>query len=148
MLTKSTEYAIRALIYIQLRNLENKRPGVEEIAREIEAPKAYSGKILQILTKHNLLKSLKGRGGGFFFDDNESKLTVFEVIQVMEGDGCFVKCGIGLKDCSDDNPCPMHSQYISVRDTFSNIVQTETIQSLAEKIENGIAFLNRIENNK
>ena len=52
MLAKGTEYALRALVYIQLQNWEQKRPGVEEIAIEIEAPVAYSAKILQNLTKH------------------------------------------------------------------------------------------------
>ncbi len=144
MLAKGTEYAIRALIYIQLKNWEQKRPGVGEIAREIDAPEAYSGKILQILTKHRLLNSIRGRGGGFFFADNQSSLTVNEVIQVMEGNGCFIKCGIGLKDCTDENPCPLHYQYIKVRDGFYNIVKKETIQSLAKKINSGIAVLNRI----
>ena len=66
MLVKSTEYAIRALVYIQLQNWNKKRPGVIEIAKEIEAPAAYSAKILQTLTRHKLVDSMKGRGGGFF----------------------------------------------------------------------------------
>jgi Rrf2 family protein len=144
MLAKGTEYAIRALVYIQLKNWEQNRPGVEEIAREIEAPEAYSGKILQTLTKHRLLNSMKGRGGGFFFQDNQSNLTLYDVVHVMEGDNCFIKCGIGLKDCNNDNPCPLHDKYIVVRDGFYDLVKEETIQSLAEKIREGSAVLNRL----
>lgn len=144
MLTKSTEYAIRALVYVQLQNWLKKRPGVEEIAREIEAPEAFSGKILQTLTKHKLLDSMKGRGGGFFFDENESHLTLYDVIHVMEGDACFHKCGFGLKNCNNENPCPLHDRYIEVRDGFYNIVKSETINSLAKKILEGSAVLNRM----
>lgn len=144
MLTKSTEYAIRALVYVQLQNWLKKRPGVEEIAREIEAPEAFSGKILQTLTKHKLLDSMKGRGGGFFFDENESHLTLYDVIHVMEGDACFHKCGFGLKNCNNENPCPLHDRYIEVRDGFYNIVKSETINSLAKKILEGNAVLNRM----
>jgi Rrf2 family protein len=135
MLTKSTEYAIRALVYVQLQNWLKKRPGVEEIAREIEAPEAFSGKILQTLTKHKLLDSMKGRGGGFFFDENESHLTLYDVIH---------KCGFGLKNCNNENPCPLHDRYIEVRDGFYNIVKSETINSLAKKILEGNAVLNRM----
>lgn len=145
MLTKGTEYAIRALVYVQLQNWEKKRPGVGEIAREIEAPEAYSGKILQTLTKHRLLNSMKGRGGGFFFTDNQSNIALYDVIIVMEGDGCFRNCGFGLKNCNDNNPCPLHKQYITVRDRFYDIVRKETIQSLAKRIYQGKAVLNRIE---
>ena len=144
MLAKGTEYAIRALVFIQLKNWENKRPGVEEIAKEIEAPIAYSAKILQMLTRHKLLGSMKGRGGGFAFEDNQSQLSIYDVIHVMEGDACFHKCGLGLKSCSDDNPCPLHDKYIFIRDGFFDLVKTETISSLTEKIKNGNAVLNRI----
>lgn len=146
MLSKSTEYAIRALVFIQLRNWEQKRPGVGEIAQEIEAPEAYTAKILQTLTKNKLLDSMKGRGGGFFFSDNQSNLTLYDVIHVVEGDACFHKCGFGLKQCNNDNPCPLHEKYKVVRDGFFEIVKTETIQSLSEKIKQGEAVLNRIVN--
>ncbi|MFB6319470.1 RrF2 family transcriptional regulator [Saccharicrinis sp. FJH54] len=145
MLSKSTEYAIRALVFIQLRNWEKQRPGVLEIAQEIEAPAAYTAKILQTLTKHRLLDSMKGRGGGFHFSETQTALRLFDVIHVMEGDAWFYKCGFGLKQCNNDNPCPLHEKYKAIRDGFYAIVTTETIQSLSEKIKNGTAVLNRLE---
>ena len=143
MLAKSTEYAIRALVFVQLRNWEGKRPGVIEIAKEIEAPSAFSAKILQTLTRHRLLDSAKGRGGGFFFNEEHKALTLYQVIHVMEGDACFHRCGFGLKSCNNDNPCPLHEQYKEVRDKFFDIVKEETIQVLSEKIRKGEAVLNR-----
>lgn len=143
MLTKSTEYAIRALVYVQLKNWEGKRPGVVEIAREIEAPEAFSAKILQTLTRHQLLDSAKGRGGGFFFNDEQTELSLYKIIHVMEGDGCFHRCGFGLKSCNNNNPCPLHDQYKVVRDSFYDIVRKESIQSLSEKIKKGEAVLKR-----
>jgi len=146
MLSKSSEYAIRALVFVQLRNWAQKRPGVSEIAKEIEAPEAYTAKILQMLTKHKLMDSMKGRGGGFFFNDNQSKVTMYDVIHVVEGDDAFHKCGFGLKQCSDDHPCPLHEKYKVVRDGFFDIVKTETIKSLSEKILHGDAVLNSLYN--
>jgi Rrf2 family protein len=144
MLSKSTEYAMRALVFVQLCNWERKRPGVGEIAKEIEAPEAYTAKILQTLTKNKLLNSMKGRGGGFFFNENQSSLTLYDVIHVVEGDASFHKCGFGLKQCNDDNPCPFHEEYKVLRDGFFEIAKTETIKSLSEKILHGDAVLNRV----
>jgi len=146
MLSKSTEYAIRALVFVQLRNWEQKRPGVGEIAKEIDAPESYTAKILQTLTKNKLMDSMKGRGGGFFFNNYQSNLTLYDVIHLVEGDACFYKCGFGLKQCNNDNPCPLHDKYKLVRDGFYEIVQTETIKSLSEKIKHGEAVLNRLKN--
>lgn len=147
MLSKSTEYAIRALVYIRLQTWKKQRPGVSEIATEIDAPIAYSAKILHILTKHKLLDSMKGRGGGFFFAGNVN-LTLFDVIHVMEGDAFYNKCGFGLKNCSDLSPCPLHDDYKSLRDGFYDLVNRETIESLANKILDGKAVLNQTIINK
>jgi Rrf2 family protein len=144
MLSKSSEYAIRALVFIQIRNWEQKRPGVVEIAREIEAPEAFTAKILHTLTTHRLLDSMKGRGGGFFFAGEGGLLSLYEVIRTIEGDRLFTRCGIGLKDCSDKNPCPLHEKYIPVRNSMLHLVQSETIISLADRIRNGSAILNRL----
>jgi Rrf2 family protein len=145
MLSKTTEYAIRALVYIQLQNWEKKRPGIIEVAREIEAPEAFCAKVLQTLTRHKLLMSMKGRGGGFFFDPKAPDLSLHKVIVVMEGDHVFTGCGFGLKNCDEKNPCPLHDQYIKVRQVFYEIATKETIQSLSLKITDGNAVLNSIQ---
>ena len=146
MLSKSTEYAIRSLVFIQIRNWEEKRPGIIEIAQEIEAPKPFAAKVLQILTRHGLVHSLKGRGGGFYFSEKHLNIKIYDIIHIMEGDGIFHKCGFGLKDCSNLNPCPLHDRYAEVRDGFFQIVNTETIYSLAKKVVEGTAVLNSMTN--
>lgn len=143
MLTKSTEYAIRALIYVQLQNWKELRPGVVEIAREIEAPAAFTAKILHTLSSREILESMKGRGGGFFFTNNHSEVTLYQIIMVMEGDRLFTKCGFGLKNCNDANPCPVHDRYVALRTELLNMAQSESVESLARKISEGTAVLNR-----
>jgi Rrf2 family protein len=142
MLARNTIYAIRALVYIQLKNWENQRPGVSEIAREIEAPEAYLAKILQILTRRRIINSRKGRGGGFDFPDDQNSPALYPVILVMEGDACFKKCGFGFKDCNDVNPCPLHEHYVKIRENLMSLAQSETIDSISRKIVDGKAFLN------
>jgi Rrf2 family protein len=144
MLTKSTEYAIRALVFIQLSTWSDQRPGVNEVANEIEAPAAFTAKILQTLTRHGLIGSMKGRGGGFFFK-NKDEITLYKVILVMEGDLVFKRCGFGLSECSHEHPCPLHDQYAEIRDGYLRIAKTETIQSLAIKVQRGEAVLNLLE---
>ena len=71
MFNKETEYALRGLVYIKLQNLKGRRPGTYEVAKEIEAPPFYTAKILQRLVRFGFLRSLKGKGGGFFFDPDK-----------------------------------------------------------------------------
>ncbi|MDT8432948.1 MAG: Rrf2 family transcriptional regulator [Bacteroidales bacterium] len=142
MLTKSSEYSIRALVFVQLVNWESRRPGVKEIAKEIDAPTAFTAKILHVLTTHQVLLSMKGRGGGFYFAGNQSDLTLFDVIMITEGDRLFTKCGFGLKNCNNAYPCPLHEEYLKIRESILQLAKSETIASLAGKIKEGRAILN------
>jgi len=143
MLGKTTGYAIRALVYIFIQNQEGKRPGFKEIAKKIDSPEQFTAKVLQILARAELISSMKGRGGGFFFDQPSTPLTLYEVIRVMEGEKFFSKCGFGLKLCDGKNPCPLHNDYSPVREGFFQLVKKETIKSLADKINDHKAVLTR-----
>jgi len=136
MFNKETEYALRGLVYVQVQNLKGNRPGIDEISREIEAPRFFTAKILQRLVRIGFLKSLKGKGGGFFFDEEKPDLSIKELINSIEGDSIITGCGFGLKKCSADNPCPLHDQYAPIRESIDNLITTETIQSLAKKYKN------------
>jgi len=145
MLSKGTEYAIRALVFIDLKGKDNLRPGYRDIAREIEAPEQYTAKVLQTLGKYRLVGAVRGRGGGFFLEKNPGEISLLDVIRIMEGDHFFSKCGFGLKNCSESNPCPMHAKYAVIREAYYNLVKSETIESLSERIGRGEAVLRHVD---
>jgi Rrf2 family protein len=134
MFNKETEYALRGLVYIKLQNLKDRRPGTSEVAKEIEAPPFYTAKILQRLVRSGFLKSIKGKGGGFYFEPGKPDLPLMKLISATEGDRSFSGCGLGLKECNSDNPCPLHEKYIYVRESINRLVSEETVESLAMKV--------------
>ncbi len=145
MFKKETEYALRALVYIQSQNNQQRRPGIVEIASEIETPQSFTAKILQRLVKNRFLKSQKGIYGGFYFDSEGKDLSLKDIIVSIQGDALFHGCGFGLKHCDEDNPCPLHETYAPIREAIDRLVTEETIQNLAEKLDNdGKITLNRI----
>ena len=142
---KETEYALRALVYIQLQNTKERRPGIAEIASEIETPQSFTAKILQRLVKQGFVESLKGINGGFFFNPAKENLPLKKVIVSIEGDSLFSGCGFGLIHCDENNPCPLHFSYAPIREAINNLVSNETIQSLANKYKaDGKMILSRL----
>ena len=134
MFNKETEYALRGLVYIKLQNIQGKRPGTAEVAKEIEAPHFFTAKILQRLVRAGFLESLKGKGGGFYFDPDKPDLALGNLISSIEGSSTFSGCGFGLKQCSEKNPCPVHEKYAPIRESINKLVSEETVQSLALKV--------------
>lgn len=135
MFNKETEYALRGLVYIQLQNLKGNKPGTDEISREIEAPRFFTAKILQRLVKMGFIMSIKGKGGGFFFDPGKKDIPIRDLITATEGNKIISGCGFGLKNCDSSNPCPLHNSYAPIRDAINDLLATETIRSLAEKYD-------------
>ena len=81
MFRKETEYALRGLVYIQVQNYKDRRPGIAEIAEEIDAPQYYTAKIMQRLVKQGFVRSIKGKGGGFYFSTDEPDLILKEIVK-------------------------------------------------------------------
>ncbi len=134
MFNKETEYALRSLVYIQSQNMKGERPGIAEIARAIDAPQFYIAKILQRLAKQGFVNSVKGKGGGFYFDDTKDDLHLKDIISSTEGSDLFTGCGFGLKQCDENHPCPIHHKYAPIREALSKLVSEETVQGLAKNL--------------
>lgn len=133
MFNKETEYAIRGLIYIQFQNDLNLIPNINEIALNIDAPQHFMAKILQKMVRQNFINSQKGKGGGFYFDKTKPELPLIEIILLIEGDKKVNGCAYGLNKCDNNNPCPLHNQYVPIREAINKLFSEETIQSLAAK---------------
>jgi Rrf2 family protein len=133
MFNKEMEYALRGLVYIRLQNIKKRRSGVEEIAREIGAPAFFTAKILQRLVRSGYLRSAKGKGGGFFFDENSPEISLADLLGATGG-RAYSGCAFGLKKCDDENPCPLHEKYAPIRRSINELLEGETINSLARKL--------------
>lgn len=137
MFTKSTEYSIRAIIFLALKSTPDKLSGVVDIAGKLGFPEAFLGKILQNLVKKNLIVSVKGPGGGFFVKEDTLNFTILNIVEKLEGLDFLCKCGLGLHTCNDKNPCPIHNEYELVKDKIQNALSYKTIATIVNEIAVG-----------
>jgi len=144
MLSKSCKYAIRATIFVASKTVQHEKLSVKQIAKAIDAPEAFTAKILQILTKHKLLSSLKGPYGGFFIEPYQLEQPVINIVNAVDGLAVFKECGLGLKQCSENHPCPMHNEYKLVRDKLLATFEETTIAKLVSTLNEGAAYVNNL----
>lgn len=141
MFSKATEYALRATIYLAQKSSETHKLGIEEIATAIDSPRSFTAKILQLLTKDNrVVSSVRGPHGGFYMSEKAKKLPVRSILLAMGEDQILEKCVMGLKLCSEIEPCPMHAQYKVIKKQLINLFTSKTIQQLAAEIQEGVVF--------
>ena len=146
MLSKTCEYALRAMIYIARQSRDGSIVNIKEIALKINSPELFIAKILQSLSKQGFLDSAKGRYGGFYITDEESKNSLADIITAIDGDKIFHGCGLGLAFCSETNPCPIHNSYKEARDQLYEIYSTTTLSQFRN--ENTLEILQLRRDNK
>lgn len=141
MLSKTAQYAIKALFFISQKSTEGKKVPLKDIAKGIDAPEQFVAKILQNLTKKEIIRSSKGLNGGFFVDKSSEKFSLADVVKIFDGNKLFTQCGLGLKLCSENRPCPIHHEYKKVRKELIHILETTKFVSLNESLNEKSIFL-------
>ncbi|MFA5620904.1 MAG: Rrf2 family transcriptional regulator [Weeksellaceae bacterium] len=142
MFSKTCEYAIRALIFIAQRTKDGSRVGIKQIAKEIDSPEYFIAKILQDLSRKGYVKSAKGPRGGFYLSEENGQRSLADIVRELDGDKLFRACALGLKECSENHPCPIHDQYKHIKSKWKHILETSLIINLAEKLDENLTFLN------
>lgn len=133
----ATTYAMRAVLYLSVHSSENNKIGIKELAAKLDVPYHFLGKILQTLARQDIICSIKGPNGGFYMTDVENNLTMMRVVEPFENKNLFNQCGLGLKECSEDHPCPIHDYYKEFRGSLSRNLKNQTIGEWAEKVRSG-----------
>ncbi|TRX59411.1 Rrf2 family transcriptional regulator [Fulvivirga sp. M361] len=141
MFSKSCEYALQAILYICLNAQKNRPVGLKDIAEAQKIPLHFLSKVLQELVKHKVLDSAKGPKGGFSLVDDPNNMYLLKIVEIVDGSDLFDRCGIGLKECSDEYPCPIHFDYQLVKEKIKNLLSEKTIYQLCIDVKNGDAIV-------
>lgn len=143
MFSKTCEYAIRAMIFIAQRSKTGNRVGIKGIAKAIDAPEHFIAKILQDLSRKGLVQSLKGPTGGFFLEEESSQCSLADIVTAIDGDKLFTGCGLGLRNCNEKKPCPIHNEFKKVREDIYNMLEAARIGEFSKQLEKNLTFLKR-----
>jgi len=143
LFSKTCEYAIRAVFFVAHKTANGERVGIKEIAEGIDSPEHFLAKILQDLSRKRLINSIKGPNGGFYLDAEALKRPLIEIVEAIDGDKLFRGCGLGLKQCSEINPCPLHNQFKDIRNSINNMLHDITIGEFNEELMSGLLSLKK-----
>ena len=141
LLSKSSKYGIRAVLYLAAKCEPGKRFGTKVIARELHLPEAFLGKIMQDLVRKKVIASIKGPNGGFYITPQTLSLPVIAIVEAIDGTELFHSCGMGFDECNDEKPCPIHHDYGPLRDGFFKILSEKTIGEFKKDIKDGKSFV-------
>src|SRR5678810_858816 len=125
-----TEYAIRGLSEMAIRGNDN-RVMLDELVAGTNLPRDFMAKVFQRLVHAGLLRSAKGRGGGFSLAKPADQITMMQIVEAIEGPQTMDRCVVGLEKCTDLMPCPQHDLYKPIRQRLKDYLNTTTLADLS-----------------
>jgi Rrf2 family transcriptional regulator, iron-sulfur cluster assembly transcription factor len=134
LLSKSCIYALRASVLIATK----KNDGfitIRELSDELKISFHFLTKVLQEMTKAELLESYKGPNGGVKLARPASKITFMDVVQSIDGDYLIHECVLGLPGCGLLKPCALHDQWSVLKSDIIDMMNEHTLEEIAKNKE-------------
>ena len=108
---------------------------LDELCEDSDLPRHFVAKIFQDLARAKLLKSAKGRGGGFALARSPDKITLYDIFSVIDGDDKLEACIVGNLRCDDRQPCPLHDQWKPIRRQLRTFLVDTTLKKMSATLK-------------
>lgn len=128
-LNKTTDYAIRMIIYLAK---ENKMITTEELVEHICVTENYTRKILRKLAKGGIVNLKSGINGGVILKKTPCEISLYDIITIMEVTTKINRCLEKDKKCdlACEKTCPIRRFYIQLQETIEKEFGNMTIEKL------------------
>jgi Rrf2 family transcriptional regulator, iron-sulfur cluster assembly transcription factor len=137
--SSATEYAIRGVSELAAR-ASDKTIMLDDLVKGTDLPRDFLAKIFQKLVRAGVLRSAKGRGGGFALARPAHETTLLQIIEAVEGVQLMDRCVVGLEKCTDAMPCSQHDLYKPIRQRLKDYLNTTTLADMAASLRSKQAW--------
>ena len=131
--SRRCEYGLQAVLYLALKE-DGEKTSIKELTKHIKIPSPFLAKILQDLTHKGLLLSFKGPRGGFSLRRPAKEITLFQIVEAIDGTAFTNGCLLGFMECSPSNPCSLHNEWKTIRDRIQSTLVKQDIAQMAKQM--------------
>ena len=132
LVTKKIHYAIKALLYIAKN--PTRVVSVNELVKKLNMRKAFLRRILQVLSKEGILRSLKGSGGGFLLNIKPDKIHVIDIVSIFRDDTDIFSCLFARDICPQPSRCLLMQEMKKIETQLNKALRRLTIEKLLASI--------------
>lgn len=136
LLSKSCIYGLRASILLATKE-SNGFITIRDLSDELHISFHFLTKVLQQLTKAELLESFKGPNGGVKLARSADQITFGDIITSIDGKYQEIDCPLGISACGELAPCPLHSQWVELNKNIHQMIGSVTLDELSERQKQG-----------
>ena len=137
-LSRKARYALRALYALAAD--EARGPVlIAELAEREKIPRKFLEAILLELKNAGVLRSKKGKGGGYALARPSERITIGEVVRIIDGPLAPIPCAsernfVRCEECTDETTCGTRQVMKKVRDAIAAILDSTTLADVRAQI--------------
>ncbi len=129
-LTRAADYGVRVMVHLATLGAED-RAMLSTLAVATQAPESFLSKVLQALTRAQLISSRRGKSGGFAILPRGRAASMHQVIEAIDGPICLNVCLVSGNNCDRKAWCPAHPVWARAQQALVNVLKQATIAELA-----------------
>jgi len=130
-ITRQADYAVRAVLYLA-RLGQNERAATSQVAQEQNIPPSFLAKIISQLSIAGLLHTSRGARGGVTLAREPGEISLFEVIEAIDGPILLNECVGESSTCSFDDNCPLKPVWCEAQAELVNRLQATNFAQLLD----------------
>lgn len=135
MLSQKARYALHALIVLAQHDGEEPMQ-IADVAEEARVPRKFLEQILVDLKRRGIVRSQRGRAGGYFIGKPAKEITFADVIRTIDGPLALAPCVSvtayhKCDDCVDEATCSIRKVLMAARDATADVLESRTIAQAA-----------------
>lgn len=138
MITRETDYALRALVQLAVVYTDKGSVRTTTLADSLAVPYRFLRRILYKLTQTGYIETQRGRGGGVRLRVNPVSLTLHEIIHRLDPRSVALNlCTNGSPHCCDRLAlCPVHGRLQAAQQALDAELKQATLADLAADVAN------------
>ena len=136
ILSRAGEYAVQVALHLACERGRKYVP-VHELADRSGAPYHFLAKICQRLTQAGILESAKGQNGGVALARPAAEVTLLQVVEALGPLAAFHGCVLGLAECGDASPCPLHDDWGPIKKRIKEMLDGKNLAQFAGDLKTG-----------
>ncbi len=131
-ITRQADYAIRAVMHLAALGQGGRAP-TSQIAVEQKIPSSFLAKIVSRLSISGIVQTSRGARGGVSLARRPEKISLLEVIEVIDGPISLNECVSSPDCCPFSDSCPVHKIFCEAQSELVRKLKSTTFTSLANQ---------------
>ncbi|NWN83225.1 MAG: Rrf2 family transcriptional regulator [Halomonas sp.] len=127
-LTRFTDYSLRVLLYLAVKG--ERRSTITEIAERFQISRNHLMKVVQDLSHHGYITSIRGKHGGLLLRREPNTIVLGELIRRTERDLTLVECFGDGNECVITSACRLKHVLAEALEAFMAVLDDYTLEDL------------------